>query len=235
MSAWPQIAFAPHIAFAVVLGLSAGAGVLLARRARANARLYLQFAASLYVAFAIANGIAAVEGGVITGFFAGGLGLFVSALAPLALVLGIASAQFSPLRTLPATIILLSGLCAALMAAATAAPALAFVPLFVAACAMAVMASRLWVRNRRAALNLIVSACSLVAGAAAFMSGGAEGRTAMGLFAAAALLGVATVLGERVRKYSRKHIDYSRKRVETTPSTDLRSTMADRLVIRRGR
>lgn len=228
MSVWPHIGFAPHLAFALVLGLSAGIGVMLAQRARANARFYMQFAASLYVALAIANGIAACDGGVMSGFFAGGLGLFVSALGPLALVLAVASAQFAAVRAVPATCLLLLGLCAALASAATAAPALAFVPLFAAACAMMLMASRLWAHARRAAVNLIVSACSLLAGAAAFMSGGMAGRTAMGLFAAAALLGVAIVLGERSKKQSHK-------RVEAAPGSALGATMGDRLVIRRGR
>lgn len=214
MSVWP------HIAFAMVLALSAGAGVLLAGRARADARFYMQFAASLYVALAIANALAAFDGGVMSSFFAGGLSLFAAALGPPAMVLGIASARFRPAGAVLATLTLLAALAAALAAAATAAPALAFVPLFAAVCAMAVMASRLWRRARRAAINLIVSACALMAGAAAYMSGGMAGRTAMGLFAAAALLGVAIVLGER-----------SHKRIETAHGLTLRN----RFLIRRGR
>jgi hypothetical protein len=170
-----------------VLALASMLSLLVAARARRSARDYLRFAAALYAALAFADILAAVEGEIWSAQLASTIALMVAALAPATLVLAIACKFEGPPRSLVAAPVMVLACLAGLAAAITGEAFIALAPLAASVCAMLALCARAW-RNRAGA-QIFVSACALLAAAAAFSSGD-SGRTAFALFSAAALLGI---------------------------------------------
>jgi len=181
------------IAFGAVLGLSAVAAAIGVCRARASARDYVRFACALYVAVA-AGDIVAATGAMTSGFLASAVTLLVCALAPVSLALGFAGVYAKPPSAALAGALLVAAAFAGIFSAATGAVSLAAAPLFASVCAMLALSLRAW-RTRGAPIgHAVIAALSLLAGASAFLSGGAGGRTALALFSAASLLGASIAL-----------------------------------------
>lgn len=179
---------APDIAFSIVLVLAAALSILVSIRTRRAARDYLQFAAALCAALAIADFIAAAENEIWSTQLADTIVLIVAALAPAMLTLSIAAVFERPIKTIIAAPILVLAFVAALAAAFSGETFVALAPLAVSVCAMLALAARRWRLYARAPAQATLSALALLAAAAAFSAGG---RTAFALFLAAALLGTA--------------------------------------------
>jgi hypothetical protein len=177
---------APAIAFAAVLALSSALAILVSMRARRSARDYLNFAAALYVALAFAEVLSA---DFAAAELAQTVALIVAALAPASLALVIASVFERPPSAIIATPVLLLACLAGFAAAATGEAFIAFAPLAASACAMLALSARHARLAPRGPAQACVSAIALLAGAAAFNSGG-EGQMAFALFSAVAILGV---------------------------------------------
>lgn len=181
-------------AFAVVLGFAAAIAAMSAASAPQLERAYLRFAAGLAAALAIAVAAAALMGGSDAGLFADAVTLLVAALASASLALAAAVHFARAPASVSAAAILIVACVAGLAGAATGSALLGLAPLMVSAIAMAALAGRAWRRARKPARLLGLSAAAILAAAAAYMSGGAEGRTGFVLFFAAGLLGVALAI-----------------------------------------
>jgi len=186
---------APEIAFAAILALAAIAAAIQAGRATGGD--YLRLACALAIALALCDILAAIEAGAMLALAA--------ALVPIASSLGATALAFalcirlagSPHDAFAAATLALVTL-AGIAAAATGALALGFAPLFASACAMLAFSARAWRAGRRP-LHGAAAAFALIAGASAYLSGGAEGRTALALFFSVALLGTSLALKPRSR------------------------------------
>jgi hypothetical protein len=187
------------LAFAVVLGCSAVLAALLGIRMRPAARDYLRFAAVLYVALALCDGLAIVMPGATVLTFADAVMLVVCALAPVALGFALFAAFEHPPSPAIAAVLLVLATLAGIAAAATGTPVLALSPLAASVLTMLALCARHWRNDKRAASHAFLSACCLFCGAAATLSGGSLGRTALELFSSAALLGFALALVRRSR------------------------------------
>lgn len=183
--------------FIFVLAASALLSALLAHRARPAARNYLRFAAVLYMALALCDGLALFFPGGATLIFADAVMLVVCALAPAALALAVFAAFEHPPSSVSAAILLATACLAGIAAAATGTPVLSFAPLAVSVLTMFALCARRWRHEKRAASHAFLSACCLLCGAAATLSGDATGRTALELFSSAALLGFVLALVRR--------------------------------------
>jgi hypothetical protein len=184
------------IAFSSVLGLAAIAAALQARRMRAAPRDYLLLSAALYCALSLADILAAAAGGAMLAL-ANAVTLIVCATAPVALALGVSAHLNGTPRNAVAIASLSLALCAGIAAAATGALALAFAPLFAAVCMMLAFWARAMRNASHPVLHGIVAALALLAGASAYLTGGAGGRDGMALFFAAALLGMSMALSRK--------------------------------------
>jgi Na+/phosphate symporter len=193
----------PDIAFACVLGLAALLAALVGSRARPVARDYLNFAAALYGALALADLAAALDPQMPA--FAAAVTLVIAALAPCALMLAFAAAFARAPSPWIAAPLLAAALAAGIFAAATNAIFVAFAPLFACLCAMLALAAR-HARQTRA-LYAAVAALALLAAAASFMTG-TQGRTAFALFSAAGLMGASLACVRR----SRQSVEHQRPR-----------------------
>ena len=183
------------IAFALVLAFFTIIAALIAGRARPAARDYLRFAAALFLALALCDGLAAALPNATTLIFSDAVMLVVCALAPVALALALfAGFEHPPTSIVAATFLALACL-AGIAAAASGMPVLSLAPLSACVLAMLALCVRGWRTEKRAAAHAFLSACSLLGGAAAV--GGEGGRTALMLFSAAALLGFALALARR--------------------------------------
>jgi hypothetical protein len=187
------------LAFAIVLGCSAILAALLGSRMRPAARDYLRFAAVLYVALALCDGLAIVMPDATILTFADAVMLVVCALAPVALGFALFAAFEHPPSPIIAAILLVLAALAGIAAAATGTPVLALSPLAASVLTMLALCARRWRNDKRAASHAFLSACCLFCGAAATLSGGAAGRTALELFSSVALLGFALALVRRSR------------------------------------
>ncbi len=188
-----------NFAFTSVLALAAMLAGILGQRVRAAARDYLRLAACLYGALAIAGLIATALDGATSEIFAASVALVVTALAPAALALAVASAFETPPGTAIAIPALVLAFAAGLTAAMTGEAFVAMAALFASACTMATFAVRGWRYASRAALPAFVASLSLLAGAAAFMTNGREGETTLALFSAASLMGTALACAKASR------------------------------------
>jgi hypothetical protein len=184
---------APDIAFSAVLGLAAIVAALSAARVRGVAGDYLRLAAALYAALSLADVSAAAASGAALAL--------ANAVTPIVCALGATALAFALCISLAgrpgnavAAILLVLAAGAGIAAAATGALALAFAPLFASVCAMLAFSARAARRGRRGVFTGSVAALSLAAGASAYLTGGAQGRTALALFSAAALLGISLSL-----------------------------------------
>jgi hypothetical protein len=177
-------------AFAGTLALSALLSAHAALRARPGARAYARFAAFLYGIFAIADAAASLIGTSASSALADTPASLVSALAPAVLALALYAAFESPPRAAVATCVLVSATLAGILSAATGALFVAFAASIAAACAMLVLGVRHWRKDRSTTMQALAGGGALFAGAAAFMTGGAEGRMALVLFSSAGLLGL---------------------------------------------
>jgi hypothetical protein len=183
-------------AFASTLGLSALLSAHAAPRARPAARAYARFAAFLYAIFATADAAASLVGTSTWNPLADTPAAMVSALAPAALALALYAAFESPPRAAIAACVLVSAAVAGILSAATGALFAAYAASIAAVCAMLVLGVRHWRRDRSTTLQALAGAGALFAGAAAFTTGGAEGRMALVLFSAAGLLGLSLALAK---------------------------------------
>jgi hypothetical protein len=183
-------------AFAGALGLSALLSAHAALRARPAARAYARFGAFLYGIFATADAAASLIGTSTSSTLADTPAAMVSALAPAALALALYAAFESPPRAAIAACVLVSAAVTGILSVATGALSVAFAASTAAACAMLVLGVRHWPRDRNTTLQALAGACALFAGAAAFTTGGAQGRMALVLFSAAGLLGLSLALAK---------------------------------------
>jgi hypothetical protein len=185
------------IAFAFVLACAAILAALLAGHARPAARDYLRFAAALYLSLALCMGLSAGLPNATTLIFADAVMLVVCALGPLALTFALFAAFEHPPSSAVAAIFLVLACLAGIAAAASGMPVLSLAPLSVCVLVMLALCARRWRTEKRATARAFLSACSLLCGAAAMLSGGESGRTALMLFSAAALLGFTLALARR--------------------------------------
>jgi hypothetical protein len=189
------------VAFALVLACSAIIAALLAGRARPASRDYLRFAAALYLALALCNALAAVLPGATALVFLDAVMLVVCALAPLALTFALFAAFEYPPSSIVTTVFLVLACLAGIAAAASGTAMLSLAPLSACVLVMLALCARRWRTDwrteKRATAYAFLSACGLLCGAAAMLSGGENGRTALMLFSAAALLGFTLALVRR--------------------------------------
>jgi hypothetical protein len=185
------------IAFSVVLGCSAVLAAMLVSHARASARDYLRFAAVLYLALALCNGLAAADPGPTT------LGLLVAvthvvrALAPVTLAFALLAAFEHPPSAWIATISMVSACSAGIADAALGNPMLSLASLTVGVLAILALCIRRWRVEKRSASHAFLSGCCLICAAAASLAAGAGARIAPILFPAAAILGFSLALARR--------------------------------------
>ncbi|HEY1836169.1 MAG TPA: hypothetical protein VGG36_00805 [Rhizomicrobium sp.] len=197
----------PQAAFAIVLALASALSLLIGGRARRSARDYLRFAAALYAALALVDLALALAGQTWSAQLAATVALIVAALAPATLALAVACRFEAAPRTLIAAPVLLLACLAGLVAAVTGEVFIAMAPLAASVCALLALCVRGGYSRARA--QVFVSACALLAAAAA-LSSGESGRTAFALFSAAALLGIslaATMPSHRTVEQRRKRLD----------------------------
>jgi hypothetical protein len=184
-------------AFLAVLGLAALLGVIVARGARAASRSYLQFAAVIYLALAIADEIAIVVPGVTTSAFADAVTVVACALAPVALSLSLFATFEHPPKSWIAALLLSLALVCAIAAAMSGLEILSFAPLAASVFAMLALSARRWRLQKRVPFHAIIAALSFFVAAASGASGGTMGRTGLALFSAVGILGISLALVRR--------------------------------------
>jgi hypothetical protein len=177
------------IALAIMLLAAAIAGWLAVADALRDVRNYARFACVLYAALAFA-GAAGLQ-------LALSVTLIVSASAPVFLALAAHFAFRRPVAPLPAAAILIVACVAGLAAAVSGMAMLAFAPLLLSVIAMIATGLRRFGDLRAQAIQLIAASCALLAGASAFVAGGAPAEPALFLFSAAGLLGISLAVVPR--------------------------------------
>lgn len=176
------------IAFAAMLLFAAAVNWIVVAGMATVARAYARFAFVLYAALAIAIAVDAR----LAVFIA----LIVSAIAPMMLALALAGVVRGWVSTVFASVALAAASIAGMAAAFTGFAALAFVPLLFAVVAMIAVMLSAWRDGPMASIQIAASAVALLAGASAFVAGGAASQPAFCAFTAAGLLGVATSLAQ---------------------------------------
>jgi hypothetical protein len=184
-------------AFMAVLGLAALLAAIVTRGARPASRSYLQFAAVIYLALAIADEIAIVLPGTATSAFADAVTSVACALAPVALSLSLFATFEHPPKSWAATVFLLLALVCAMGAAMSGMEVLSFAPLSASVFAMLALSLRRWRLEQRGPLHAVIAALCFLVAAASGASGDAAGRTGLALFSAAGLLGISLALARR--------------------------------------
>ncbi len=184
-------------AFMAVLGLAALLAVIVTRSARPASRSYLQFAALIYLALAIADEIAIVLPGATTSAFADAVTFVACALAPVALSLSLFATFEHPPKSWIATVFLSLALLCAIGAAMAGVEVLSFAPLSASVFTMLALSLRRWRLERRGPLHAVIAALCFLVAAASGASGGAAGRTGLALFSAAGILGISLALARR--------------------------------------
>lgn len=164
---------------------------LIVRRTPSCVRYYMQFAALLYLTFALATfGAVVLPGPATDGVAATGSAL-ICALAPACLAIAVfASFGHRPHASIVAITLLIACLCG-LFGAVSGIHAPAFAVLFVSVCAMLTLALRRSRHDWRAAADVGVASLCLIAGVASTMIREESGAVALALFSAAGLLGIA--------------------------------------------
>lgn len=185
------------IAFASVLALSAIVAAILVSRARGDARRYVQFASALYGALSLADLFATAHASAQSQLATAAVARIVLSLAPAALALGFAASFEGPPPQAFAIAALVLGCTAGIAAAMTGAQFIAMAALFASVCAILTFAIRRWRADQRSAIQAMVCGFTLLAGAAADMTGGIEAETSLALFSAAALLAAALACAMR--------------------------------------
>jgi hypothetical protein len=171
------------IAFAAFLLAAALASWLIVAGVAQTARAYGRFAFALYAALAIA--IAA------DARLADSVALLVCAVAPMMLALALTCVVRGRISTVFASAVLALASVAGIAAAATSLAALSFAPLLLCVVAMIAGALPGWRKSPFAVAQTIASSVALLAGASAYVEGGAAGQARLCAFSAAGLLGVA--------------------------------------------
>jgi hypothetical protein len=184
-------------AFMAVLGLAALLAAIITQSARPSSRSYLQFAAVIYLALAVADEIAIVLPGSATSAFADAVTFVACALAPVALSLSLFATFEHPPKSWIATLFLSLALVCAIGAAMTGVEVLSFAPLSASVFAMLALSLRRWRIEQRGPLHAIIAASCFLVAAASGASGGAAGRTGLALFSAAGILGISLALARR--------------------------------------
>jgi hypothetical protein len=182
-------------AFMAVLGLAALLAVIVARSARPASRSYLQFAAVIYLALAVADEIAIVFPSAAP--FADAVTFVACALAPVALSLSLFATYEHPPKSWIAAVLLSLALFCAIGAAMSGIEVLSFAPLSASVFAMLALSARRWRTRRRGAFHAVLAALCFLVAAASGASGGAMGRTGLALFSAAGILGISLTLARR--------------------------------------
>lgn len=175
------------ILFALVLALAAIVGWILAASLKAQARLYVRFSATLYLALAIAGLVP--ESADATGEFARAVALVVCVLAPSMLALALIGLFAKPPSQLVAGLFLPLACLGGIAAAATDATAFGFVPLALAAGTAAVFSLRAVRKFGVAAVQGAAASLAFLCAASALMANGESARAALDLFSATGLLG----------------------------------------------
>lgn len=185
------------LAFSIVLGCSAVLAAMIVGRARPSSRDYLRFASALYLALALCMAFSATDTGTATLAFSTAVTLVVCALAPVTLAFALfATFEHPPSGWIVGGALVLACV-AGIAAAATGDRLLALAPLSLSVLAMLGLCLRRWRIDKRAASHAFLSACCLVCAAAAGLTNGDGGRTALVLFSSAALLGFGLSLARR--------------------------------------
>lgn len=183
----------PPAICALLLAAAAIVAAFIAPHPPSATRDYLRFAASLYASLSLAELIATADAAPDAQLAADCVALLVMTLAPQALALALAARFGRKPGSLSAISLLLAGCAGGVAAAATGSPGVAIAGSLVALSIM--LASALRARRAEAAraTHAILSAVALFAGAAALMSRNAANLSALALFSAAGLTGVAWV------------------------------------------
>lgn len=178
-----------EMGFASVLAIAALMASLIVRPAAASVRYHIQFAALLYLAFAL-TAIAALvfPNSATDGAAATGSDL-VCALAPACLVVAVFAAFERRPRGWIVSLVLLTACMCGLFAASTGVAAPAFAASFASVCGMLALAVRRSRRDWRVASDVVVANLCLIAGAASAVL--QSGQIAFALFSGAGLLGIA--------------------------------------------
>jgi hypothetical protein len=184
-------------AFMAVLGLAALLAVIVTRGARPASRSYLQFAAVIYLALAVADEISIVLPGTATSAFADAVTFVVCALAPVALSLSLFATFEHPPRSWIASLFLSLALFCAIGAAMSGIEILSFAPLAASVFMMLALAMRRWRIERLGPFHAVIAALCFLIAAASDAGGGALGRTGLALFSAAGILGISLALARR--------------------------------------
>jgi hypothetical protein len=173
----------------ILLFAVAIAGWMIVTDAAPSARAYLRFACILYAALAVAELAGARMADSVT--------LLVAAIVPA--LLAVATYSVFRARVSPPLAGLILALCsvAGIAAAGTGLALFAFAPLSMAVLAMMVTALRCFNDMRLRSIQAMSSAIALLAGASAYVGGGANAPAALVLFFTAGLLGCALVLTPR--------------------------------------
>jgi hypothetical protein len=172
------------LAFAAVLALTGVLAALIARRAKSNAKPFVDIAAAAWAVFAVAEAASGYLGATL----ADAIGLIACAIAPTALSLGAIARLMREPPLWFARVVLIVSAIAGIAASWWGLPLFAFLPLAANAIALFVLGIAHFQTNRREASLIAASACALAAGAPAFLQAGAQ---ALLLFAAASLMGIA--------------------------------------------
>jgi hypothetical protein len=184
-------------AFMAVLGLAAVLSIIVTRSARPASRSYLQLAAVIYLALAVADEIAIVMAGVTTSAFADAVTFVACALAPVALSLSLFATFEHPPKSWIASVFLLLALACAIAAAMSGIEVLSFAPLIASVFAMLALSARRWRLEQGGTLHAVIASLCFLVAAASDASGGAMGRTGLALFSAAGILGISLALAGR--------------------------------------
>jgi hypothetical protein len=171
------------IAFAAMLLAAAFAGWIVVADISSLPRAYARFAFVLYAALAVAIAADVRLADSVT--------LIVSSVAPMLLAFAVADVVRKPVATAFASVIMASVCISGLVAAALGYASLAFAPLLFAIVGTIAVMLTVWRETGRVAIQIIISACALLAGASAAVSHEATGQAALCAFTSAGLLGVA--------------------------------------------
>jgi hypothetical protein len=180
------------ILFSLVLALAAAVAWILASSLRAQARLYVRFSATLYLALAIAGLVP--ESGEATGEFARAVALVVCVLAPSMLALALVGLFAKPPSPLVAGLFLPLACLGGIAAAATDVTAFGFAPLALIAGAALVFSLRALRKFGVAAAQGAAATVAFLCAASSLMVSGEAARAALDLFSATGLLGAVLAL-----------------------------------------
>ena len=173
--------------FAVMLGVACVLASEIAAGATPPTRRLIRLASALYLGLGCAIFATAIR--VSDTMLVREMVLIVFSLAPAALVLALVAAWERPPSTVATAAVLITASVAGLVAAAGAV-FVGFAALFVAVCAILALVMRHFGKDSRTASIAAGAALTLVAGAAALLSGRDNSMIALSTFSSAAIVGL---------------------------------------------